>query len=104
MVTGAELVQNPTRYKVAIGSTVMLQCTPPSGVPDPTTSWKFISISSETPEPLQTSQSVQLEDNGKRVVFSNVQLSHIGDYICNASNLAGSRSDDVVLNVFDPGE
>lgn len=90
--------QSVETVSVAVGGTVVLDCSVIEGVPDPVVRWHR----NGSPLSLQAEPNVRTEEEGggQRLVVFGVQLMDSGVYSCVAANEAGSSSKDFLLNVL----
>ncbi|XP_057676121.1 roundabout homolog 2-like isoform X2 [Corythoichthys intestinalis] len=87
--------QNPQDAVVAVGETATLECQPPRGHPEPTTSWRKDKARLDL-------KDERISVRGGKLTISNTQKSDIGIYVCVATNMVGEReSEKAQLSVFE---
>ena len=79
---------------VATGDTVVLKCVAPRGNPKPTVNWlkNGKALFSQSMEPFD--QRMQLSETGNDLIIRDANPEDEGDYVCEASNMVGSRQSE----------
>lgn len=76
----------PQHTRVAQGETVLLECGPPKGVPEPTVGWRKNGQKLD----VETSKRIRIVDGGN-LAIQDVRQTDEGQYQCIAKNLVGVR-------------
>ncbi|XP_055545499.1 protein sax-3-like [Wyeomyia smithii] len=76
----------PQHTRVAQGETVLLECGPPKGVPEPTVGWRKNGQKLD----VETSKRIRIVDGGN-LAIQDVRQTDEGQYQCIAKNLVGMR-------------
>lgn len=76
----------PQHTRVAQGETVLLECGPPKGVPEPTVGWRKNGQKLD----VETSKRIRVVDGGN-LAIQDVRQTDEGQYQCIAKNLVGVR-------------
>ncbi|XP_053673917.1 protein sax-3 [Anopheles nili] len=76
----------PQHTRVAQGETVLLECGPPKGVPEPTLSWRKNGQKLD----VEASKRIRVVDGGN-LAIQDVRQTDEGQYQCIAKNLVGVR-------------
>lgn len=82
----------PQSSRIALGETVLLECGPPKGSPEPTIFWRKNGQVMD----LTNSKRVRLVDGGN-LVIQEARNADEGRYQCVASNAAGMRESHVAF-------
>ena len=75
----------PRDQKRGVGETVVLDCRPPKGLPEPRVSWR------KDGETVEENSRIQMAAVGN-LVINNAQKSDSGVYACLAKNVAGEKT------------
>ncbi|XP_028968115.1 protein sax-3 [Galendromus occidentalis] len=81
-----EFTVKPRSTEASIGGSVVLECTPPSGLPKPDVEW----LKEGVPVNVGTGRS-RLRLQGDNLLISEVRANDQGDYVCKAENIVGTR-------------
>ncbi|XP_058815067.1 protein sax-3-like [Topomyia yanbarensis] len=76
----------PQHTRVAQGETVLLECGPPKGVPEPTVGWRKNGQKLD----VETTKRIRIVDGGN-LAIQDVRQTDEGQYQCIAKNLVGVR-------------
>lgn len=76
----------PQHTRVAQGETVLLECGPPKGVPEPMVAWRKNGQKLD----IETSKRIRIVDGGN-LAMQDVRQTDEGQYQCIAKNLVGVR-------------
>ncbi|XP_052894838.1 protein sax-3-like [Anopheles moucheti] len=76
----------PQHTRAAQGETVLLECGPPKGIPEPTLSWRKNGQKLE----VESSKRIRIVDGGN-LAIQDVRQTDEGQYQCIAKNLVGVR-------------
>ena len=82
--------QEPIDMTKSRKSTVKFECIPPRGEPEPTVAWQH------NGKDITPSDRIHIHDNGD-LVINMATLQDAGEYVCIASNIAGTKSSDPAL-------
>lgn len=82
----------PQNTRVALGETVLMECGPPKGSPEPTIHWRKNGQLMD----LTNSKRVRVVDGGN-LVIQDARNGDEGRYQCVAENAAGTRESPVAL-------
>uniref|UniRef100_F6ZIH2 Hemicentin-1 n=1 Tax=Ciona intestinalis TaxID=7719 RepID=F6ZIH2_CIOIN len=85
--------QQFNRQRHVVGDRIRMMCDP-DGVPIPTITW------TKNGEDIDTDTDVQSE--GRVLVIQSAQVSHTGEFVCNATNIAGTDTKHYDITVFEP--
>lgn len=77
-------VKEPSDTTSAVGQTVVLNCSPPRGKPDPKVIWR------KNGELVQMDKRIRITEDGNLQIDS-VSKQDIGEYLCLAINTGGER-------------
>ena len=76
-----------------VGRDVKMTCVVLAGNPAPKVTWSHLG------EPVNSSGRV-VDDGGGNLYLKNVSVDDEGEYVCTASNVAGTTSSSIELDVF----
>lgn len=82
----------PQNTRIALGETVLLECGPPRGTPEPLIFWRKNGQVMD----LTNSKRVRLVDGGNLVILDARNIDE-GRYQCVATNAAGTRESSVAF-------
>lgn len=86
IVLREEFRLEPQHTRVAQGETVLLECGPPKGIPEPTLWWRKNGQKLE----VEASKRIRIVDGGN-LAIQDVRQTDEGQYQCIAKNLVGVR-------------
>ena len=87
---------DPQNTRAAQGETVLIECGPPRGIPEPTIMWKKNGQKVD----VESSKRIRIVDGGN-LAIQDVRQTDEGHYQCIAKNIVGVReSPTAFLKVF----
>lgn len=77
---------DPHNTRVALGETLLLECGPPRGVPEPSISWRKNGQKLD----IESTKRIRIVDGGN-LAIQDARPSDEGEYQCIAKNIVGIR-------------
>lgn len=82
----------PQNTRASQGETILLECSPPKGIPEPTVQWKKNNQILD----VQASKRMRIVDGGN-LAIQDTRSSDEGQYQCVAKNVVGTRETSIAI-------